>query len=305
MELRQLRYLVAVVEEGSFTAAARRLHLSQPGLSAQIRALEREVGQELVDRGNRAVVPTHAGRAVLTHARAALEAAERVSLTAAEFSGLLRGHVRIGTISGATADFDLAGLLAGFHRAHPGVVLSLTEDSSDAMMRAVATGDLDLALASLTGAGPPAGLDHAVVLRTRITAVVAAADGTLGRSVRLEDLRGHRLICLSRGAGVRGVFDQACRRVGLSPDIAFEAAAPPLLVGLAAYGLGVAILPEMDETYCTAMQVRSVPIIEPELHGALALVWRSNRPAGPAVLALRDAMLAEWASGRPPVSGTD
>ncbi|MFE0733578.1 LysR family transcriptional regulator [Streptomyces sp. NPDC058855] len=92
MELHRLRYFVTVVEEGSFTRAAARLRLAQPGLSAQIARLERELGQRLLDRTGRAVTPTEVGAAVLPYARAALAAAEAVRDTAAEFAGLLRGR---------------------------------------------------------------------------------------------------------------------------------------------------------------------------------------------------------------------
>lgn len=120
MELRQLRYFVSVVEEGGFTRAAAWLHLAQPGLSAQIRQLEKEVGQPLLDRSGRSVTPTEVGRAVLPHARAALAAAEAVRQTVDAYTGLLRGRVTLGLVSGATGHvFDIAALLADFHDAHP------------------------------------------------------------------------------------------------------------------------------------------------------------------------------------------
>src|SRR5215469_12417561 len=130
MELRQLEYLVTVADEASFTRAAARLHVAQPGVSAQIRRLEREVGQELLDRTGRAVRPTEAGAAVLEHARAALAAIAQARLAVDELTGLVRGRVAMGVLTGC-GGLDLAGLLATFHRRHPGVEISLTEDNSD------------------------------------------------------------------------------------------------------------------------------------------------------------------------------
>src|SRR4029453_15318546 len=98
MELHQLEYLVAVAEEASFTNAAARVHVAQPGVSAQIRRLERELGLTLFDRSGRAVRLTEAGEAVLPYARAALEAVAGARLAADELSGLLRGHVDVGMI---------------------------------------------------------------------------------------------------------------------------------------------------------------------------------------------------------------
>lgn len=109
MELRQLQYFVAVVEEANFTRAAARLHVAQPRVSAQIRQLERELGQPLLDRSGRSVTVTEVGEAVLAHARAALAAAEGIRQTVDQFSGLLRGRVRIGLLSGAASNrFDMA-----------------------------------------------------------------------------------------------------------------------------------------------------------------------------------------------------
>ena len=96
MELRQLEYLVAVAEEASFTRAAERVHVAQPGVSAQIRRLERELGHELFDRSGRTVRLTAVGEAVLPHARAALEAVAGARTAVDELSGLLGGRLAIG-----------------------------------------------------------------------------------------------------------------------------------------------------------------------------------------------------------------
>src|SRR3954454_17474693 len=112
MELRQLEYFVTVAEEANFTRAAARLHVAQPGVSAQIRKLERELGQELLDRSGRTVRPTEVGAAVLPHARAALASVEGVRRAVDAVTGFLRGSGRVGTIV-SRGHVDLAGLLAG------------------------------------------------------------------------------------------------------------------------------------------------------------------------------------------------
>src|SRR5437870_13296968 len=112
MELRQLEYFVAVAEEASFTRAAARVHVAQPGVSAPIRRLARELGQQLLDRSGRTVSLTETGAAVLGHARAALEAVAGARLVADELAGLVRGHVRIGMVT-ACPSVDLVGVLAG------------------------------------------------------------------------------------------------------------------------------------------------------------------------------------------------
>src|SRR4051794_37700719 len=104
MELRQLAYLVAVIEEANFTRAAERVHVAQPGVSAQIRRLERELGQPLLDRSSRPVRPTAAGAAVLPYARAALAAAAGARAAVDELAGLMRGEVSIGTVTSLPSD---------------------------------------------------------------------------------------------------------------------------------------------------------------------------------------------------------
>src|SRR5918998_1305356 len=125
MELRQLEYFLAVAEVGSFTRAAARVHVAQPGVSAQIRQLERELGQPLFDRSGRTVRLTEVGEAVLPYARAALEAAAGARHAVDELTGLLRGHVAMGIIAGC-ASVELADMLAAFHRAHPAVEIALS-----------------------------------------------------------------------------------------------------------------------------------------------------------------------------------
>ncbi|MEX2972134.1 LysR family transcriptional regulator [Streptomyces sp. C184] len=304
MELRQLRYFVTVVEEANFTRAAARLHLAQPGVSAQIRQLERELGQPLLDRGGRAVTVTEVGRAVLPFARAALAAAEGIRQSVDEFSGLLRGRVRVGLVSGAsTHRFDMASLLADFHDAHPQVEISLTEDTSERMLDALHRGELDLAVTGLVAAEPPPGISVRLVVDEPLVAAVAADDPLLstypaGGSIPLAALRDRPLISLPRGTGLRGVLERACAEAGFRPRIAFEAAAPPVLERLAARGLGVAVIPPPADG--AAAGLRTLALAAPQPRGRVALTWRTDGPAAPAARAL----LARL-RGTLPVPGAD
>jgi DNA-binding transcriptional LysR family regulator len=104
MELRQLEYFVAVVDEANFTRAAVKVHVAQPGVSAQIRRLERELGQDLLDRSGRTVRVTQAGGVVLPYARAALAAVANARLAVDELTGLMRGRLTIGTVTSMSSD---------------------------------------------------------------------------------------------------------------------------------------------------------------------------------------------------------
>ncbi|MEU9320552.1 LysR substrate-binding domain-containing protein [Streptomyces sp. NPDC048295] len=295
MDIRQLRYFVTVVEEANFTRAAARLHLAQPGVSAQVRQLEKELGHLLLDRSGRSVTLTEVGKAVLPYARAAISAVEAVRQTADEFTGLLRGQVTLGLVSGAAAaadEFDLATVLARFHADHPQVEIALTEDTSEWMLTALHRGELDIAVIGLADDQPPPGISSQVLIDEPLVAAVAPDDPSLTSpdrtSIPLTELRGRPLISLPRGTGIRGVLDRACAQAGFQPHIAFEAAAPLFLAQLAARGLGVAVVPALSADAASAFGLRTLEITEPRLRGRAALTWRTGGPSGPAASVFLD-----------------
>ncbi|MDQ6726574.1 MAG: LysR family transcriptional regulator, partial [Actinomycetota bacterium] len=156
MDLRQLEYFVAVAEEANFTRAARRVHITQSGVSAQVRQLERELGADLIDRSSRTATLTPAGAAALGPARAALAAAAEVRHAVDDVNDLMRGRLAVAMVTGCTVT-PLFDALATFHMAHPGVEITLSEDSSDRMIEQVRAGVVDLALVGCAAA-PPADL---------------------------------------------------------------------------------------------------------------------------------------------------
>jgi DNA-binding transcriptional LysR family regulator len=285
MELRQLEYFVAVVEEANFTRAAARLHVTQPGVSAQLRQLERELGHTLLDRSARVVRPTEAGAAVLPHARAALQAVAGARAAVDELAGLLRGHISVGAVA-AGGPIDLAGRLADFHQDHPGVEITLTEDTSDRLVASLTAGRLDLALIGLAATNPP-GLAIEVILDVPFVAVVGQHHFLADRrTVQLKELAGLPLITLPAGSAVRTALDDGFAAVGERPRIAFEASQPAVLARLADRGLGIAVLPADENPGRERGGLREIPITDPQVRGRLALAWRAAAPVGPAATAL-------------------
>lgn len=282
MELHQLAYFVAVAEEGNFTRAAERLHVAQPGVSAQIRRLERELGQELLDRSGRTVRLTDVGAAALPHARAALAAVNGVREAVDELAGLVRGQVAIGAVTSA-GPVGLPDLLARFHERYPAVEITLAEANSDTMLAALREGRLDLAVVGLS-TDPPPGIATQVLLDEPFLAV---SSGSLGgrAEVAITELAGLPLMALPKGTGLRTALDSAFAGHGLTPRIAFEAADPNVLVQLAMRGLGVAVVPESLARYHAA-ELEITEIVRPRLRGVLALAWRTGGPLSPAARAL-------------------
>ncbi|MEU4804155.1 LysR substrate-binding domain-containing protein [Actinosynnema sp. NPDC023587] len=278
MELRQLEYFVAVAEERNFTRAAERVHISQSGVSAQIRQLERELGADLFDRSARTATLTTAGKAALEHARAALAAAEAVGQAVGEVTDLIRGHLTVGMVNGCTIT-PLFDALAAFHRAHPGVGISVREADSDELVESVRAKTADLALVGTANATPP-GLDALTIISERLVAAAPPGHPATEGRLTLRDLVAHPLVCMPPGTGLRAVFDQACAARDLRPTIAFQAGAADAIADLAARGLGVGLLSESMAAHHTD-RLTAVPIDDVAIPALLALVWHPTR--GPAV----------------------
>ena len=280
MELRQLEYLVAVAEEASFTRAAGRVHISQSGVSAQIRQLEHELGAALIDRSSRAARVTDAGAAALPHARAALSAAAALRQSVDEVNGLVRGRLVVGMVTACTVT-GLFDALAGFRRAHPGVSLTLVEDDSAALAGRVRSGTADLALIGAAGRLPA---DVAALPVVTEGLAVAAPPGhplLAGHAaVPLHCLAGYQVVCLPAGTGIRAALDEACAAQGVTLDVTLEASAPGAVADLAARGLGVAVLSE-SMAAAHAGRLDSLPVGGPGVTAQLALIWR--QAPGPAV----------------------
>ena len=279
MELRQLEYFIAVAEEASFTRAADRVHISQSGVSAQVRQLEHDLGAALLDRSGRETTLTAAGSAAIGPARAVLAAAGAVRQAVDEVNGLLRGRLVVGMVTACTVT-PLFEALAGFHQSHPGVEISLLEGSSDVLTAQVRAGLADLALIGSAGA-PPDDLKALTIISEPLAAAVPPGHPLAGRDrVTLPDLAGYPIVSLPEGTGVRAVFDQSCLAAGARPDIALQASAPGTVADLAVRGLGVAILSQ-SMAAGHAGRLRAVAIDGLAMPAVLALVWAPD--PGPAL----------------------
>ena len=275
MEIRQLEYFIAVAEEGSFTRAAQRVHISQSGVSAQIQELERDLGAALIDRSGRTATLTPAGEAALSQARAVLASVGGVRQAVNDVNGLVRGKLVVGMVTACTVT-PLFDALAAFHLSHPGVELSLQEDNSDRLVDAVRAGTMDVALVGVAG-DAPFDLESSVIISEGLVAVVPDGHPLAGKRVTtLAALAKYPILSLPAGTGVRSVYDRACLAQGRQPKVALAASAPDAVVDLAARGLGVGIL---SETMASHYDLPSVPITGIAIPALLALVWTRSPSA--------------------------
>lgn len=271
MEIGQLRYFVAVVDHGSFTAAAQRLHVSQSGISAQLAKLERELGHDLLVRGPRNVRLTHAGETLLPRARDAIRAIEGVRQSADELSDLIHGQVRLGVIAGCTIPGFLDAV-ATFHRKHPGVSVELVEDTSDRLQQRTLAGELDLSL--ISHAGPVIeGLATDSVSSEQLAVITPPGHRLVGAEPRLSDLHDETVLCIPSGTGIRTAFELSCARVGVEPKVDLSGSNPETLLGLTARGLGVCVL---AGSMARGTELVATTIVDAEVRAGLALVIRDG-----------------------------
>lgn len=280
MELRQLEYFVYVAEEGSFTRAAAKAHVAQPGVSAQIQRLEREVGEALFDRTHRSVRLTDAGSALLPYARTALDAVDAGRLAVDELRGLVRGQVRVGMMA-ALPSLDVVNLLASFRDHFPAVSVTVTEASSRQLLKQLLGGDLDAAIVGLPEQPPTAIQVHPICVEPLVVACRHGGPLATERSITLDELRERTFISLPQGSGLRAFLLEACLRAGFEPEITIEVSDPQLLVALTARGLGLSLLPR-SVAVAHPDQLHVLNVTQPRLEGRIALAWRAAGPRGPA-----------------------
>jgi DNA-binding transcriptional LysR family regulator len=213
-DLRHLRTFAAVAERGSFSSAAESLGITQPAVSQQIQALEREIGEPLIDRSGRGVRLTERGEAVLRHAQRMLALDEEFTRELRSGDGEPAGSLVVGSSTGL-GEQVLPLLLGGFRRAHPRVTVALRVEATATVIQRVADRDLEL---GVVGAElPHRSLIYEPFLRDRIVLAVPPGHRFAGRTVSLEELSAEPLIVMQQGAGVRTVIEEELRRAGVRP----------------------------------------------------------------------------------------
>jgi DNA-binding transcriptional LysR family regulator len=240
--LRQLEYFVTVVDEGSFTRAAQLLHVTQPGLSHQIQALERELGGPLLERLPRRVRLTPAGRTALPHARASLAHAERTGSAARRASGVETGELHIGTLFSISVGV-MPGALRVWRRQYPELQAHLVEfRHTEDLIATMEAGRADVAV----GPTPPAWDGPAREIGVEEFVIVACAGTNLPGDpprVRLSDLADRDWVHFTAPSGLADILDQACRSAGFQPRVSVRTEQSPSALNLVAAGLGIGLVP--------------------------------------------------------------
>lgn len=294
MEVHQIRYALAVADAQSFTRAAAALHVSQSGVSAQVALLERELGVVLFDRTPRGATLTAAGEAVLAQLRRADAALHGVRDVADDLNGLLRGAVAIGAVAGFSWP-PFYDALQQVHDEHPGLQLTLREGNSALLQDEVATGRLDLAVATWADAPRP-GLDVLVAIEERVTAFVGPVHPWRDRTeVTAAELAGASVICLPPGSGMRGAYDAMMSADRVAAPVTWEVTLPSTARALAARGMGVAVLTSSRAD--PSNDLHALQVVSEHAQSRLGLVWRAGQPPSAATRRVIEVLAARFSEG--------
>lgn len=286
MDGRQLRYFLAVVDNGGMTAAARALHLSQPSLSQAVRTLESELGTALFERTGRRLRPTCAGEALIGPARQVLRDLEHARGAVGAVRGLAAGRLDIATLATLAVD-PLAQLAGTFRRRHPDLTLRLVApESADAVRDLVLSGDCEIGLAHLSG--PTGELTVLPMGRQQLFVVLPPRTPVdADRFLRFASLAELSWVASPVGSSTRTLLEESLAGHGVTPRIAVETPHREAIVPLVLAGAGSALLPGALARHA-ARRGAIVRPTQPPINREIALVHRTGAlaPAAAAFVSL-------------------
>jgi LysR family transcriptional regulator, hydrogen peroxide-inducible genes activator len=243
MEIHQLRYFVAVADEGSFSRAAAKVRVAQPSLSQQIRKLETEVGQPLFDRLPRSVVLTEAGRCLIDYARQILASIGDARRCVDELKDEVSGKLAVGAIP-TIAPYVLPQLVVTFQKHYPEVTLEIVEDVTDGITRRIEAGELDVALASTCRPSPT--LQRESLGTEPLLALVPEGHPLAKKDiVELDDLKSQRFLLLHEMHCLSQQVNHLLESRRLRPEVALAGSQLSTIANMVAASIGVSIVPQM------------------------------------------------------------
>jgi DNA-binding transcriptional LysR family regulator len=271
VDLRQLEHFVTVADEMHFTRAAEWLFISQSGLSASIRALEKELAADLFIRNTRRMELTDAGRALLEESRRTLASAAAARDAVAAVQGLQQGTLRVGTEQ-CLGVVDVAAELARFHNAHPGVELSVLQAGSTHLVEEVRLGRLDVAFVA-EPAQPPEDVSF-LRLASQPMVVICHSEHPLADRAQTDwaELAGLAFVDFHLSWGSRRTVDRGFAAAGLGRTVASEVNDVHTLLDLVGRGLGIAVVPQpIARKKAHKLSVIALPADAPRWDVAIAL----------------------------------
>lgn len=297
LTLARLEVFRAVVEARSLTGAARRLHVSQPAISAQLRELERGLGVPLVERAGRNFALTEAGRTLAEHGARILDLEEETRRAVARIRGVETGRLAVGA-SETPGHYMLLEHLGEFQRLHPDIALRVDIAASAEIARRVADGTLELGLIE-------SAIDDPALLRSRYVdddlVLILSPDHPLASARRLdaEQIAAVPMVMREPGAGLRATIVSAMARAGVVPRIALELGSTEAVKRAVAAGLGLALVPRVSVAVEIAdRRLATLPILGLETRRRLWQIRAARHRPSPAAEAFLALLLREEGNDR-------
>jgi LysR family transcriptional regulator, hydrogen peroxide-inducible genes activator len=294
MEIHQLRYFVAVAEEGSFSHAAEREHVSQPSLSQQIQKLEAELNHQLFDRLPRSVVLTEAGRSLLPYARQILSAIADAGLSVAAVEQEVAGRLSVGATP-SIALCVLPELIGSFQRSYPKVIFELFEDTTDKLAQRLEDGTLDVVLAT-SGDNAPT-LTHYSLGKEPLLMLLPEKHRLARRkTIKWSELASEKFLLLHEIHSLSIQVRQLLAANNLKPEVVLQGAQLVTIARMVAAQLGVTVIPQMMTETEFIKGCVAVPFARPVPTRELILLRNPLRFESRAAAAFREEAAAAFLS---------
>jgi DNA-binding transcriptional LysR family regulator len=243
MEIRTLKYILSLAEQGSFTAAAKTHFVTQPAVSIALKKLERELGHQLYRFEGRSIVFTPAGEILLDYARRIVDLEGELLRRMSDLEGLRKGKVTVGTIDAASI-YVLPDVFSRFHDIYPGIEIKLEISSTVPLVEKLKAGELDLVVGTIP-VKQAEGLDIIPIYGEPLLVIAPASHPLAGGSaVGPESLSGQSFIFFHEGSVTRAIVERAFEEGGISPLITMAIDSPEVIKNLVYSGLGMSVLPE-------------------------------------------------------------
>jgi DNA-binding transcriptional LysR family regulator len=275
MELRHLRYFLAVASSHNFSRAAEALHLSQPSLSVQIGALEEELGARLFDRLGRTVVLTQSGELFHQYAHRILREVEQATQAIRELHGAKRGRLVVGTLSTVNS-YLIPPLVSRFKQRCPNIHLQVHAQPSTEVVRALVANQVDIGICLLPV--DDSRITTVPLLDERLTLVAPSSYPLRKARLRMRDLGAHPLVLMPADYCLRKMVESECLKARVQPHIVLEMSSPEGILQAVSSGAGLTILPEVFvRSHLPNPSLRVIDLYDPIPTHSVGLAYLTHR----------------------------
>ncbi|MDQ8737735.1 LysR family transcriptional regulator [Paenibacillus sp. LHD-38] len=276
MDLKHLNYFVAVAEAGSFTQAARKLHVTQPSLSKMVRLLEEDLGVQLIDRSAKQIELTDAGLTILRSAKQIIQSFEDMSSELEEVITLKKGTLRLG-IPPMVGSYFLPSVIEKFSTHYPQIKLQVIEQGGQSLEQDILQGDLDFSMVILPVKNEER--YHVLPCINENLRLVVHPEHKLAEqtNIQMSQLEHESFIMFRNDFTIHHLIKEHCEAAGFEPKIVFESSQWDFMTEMVSAKYGITLLPEGICLQLDAKRYSSVAVVQPAIPWQLSMIWRKDK----------------------------